>query len=519
VWVAPGPGSGTAEAATPSVPAVVAAGASRADASSYPLGSVSFRRGALYIAFLKVSDKEGSVDPSPGIVGGGTGWVQVDDGRASAAGMGMTAYVFTPATALADVALSTGTLSSVHEGMWFSVVEVASGFDAAAPIVRSKAGAGAAATGYVLPFPTTPAPDSLVVAAVAHGAVEESTPNPGWTEVAGTDLAHPYPNRSAHVIFDASEPGRSPGSTWSTAAVRRGVAVEIAGTGTQAATITLAAAGDICKDGDPCARTSDRVAEFAPDVVVTLGDLAYNDGLLAEYFNRYGGGTTPQTRWGRPSIKNITLPGYGNHDCRDFGSKQGCEDAITYFGPDTTFGTDIPGTSGSYWTVRGAWLIVHLNSAGDLGSGQATAAEIAAQNAALRDLLQADGHTCELLAWHHPRFSSGSDHGNQAFVDPWFETAYANGVEVVLSAHDHAYERFGPQDGDGHAVPGGVREFVVGTGGAPTLPFAAPEPNSKVRIQDWGILTMELRDGAYSWAFLDDETAAVDDAGSGACHA
>ena len=280
----------------------------------------------------------------------------------------------------------------------------------------------------------------------------------------------------------------------------------------------LAAAGDICKDPGDCARTSDRVAEVRPDVVVTLGDLAYNDGLLSEYLNRYGGGTTPQTSWGRPSIKEVTLPGYGNHDCRDAGTKLDCDDAVRYFGPDGSFGTDIPGTPGSYWTVRRGWLIVHLNSAGDQGSGTATAAEVDAQNSALRNLLQADGHRCELLAWHHSRYSSGSDHGNETFIDPWFDTAYANGVDVVLSAHDHDYERFAPQDGNGNAVPGGVRAFVVGTGGAPQLPFADPRPNSMVRIVDLGILQMELNDGAYTWAFLDDENGAVDDSGSGACH-
>lgn len=500
--------------AGPSAPSLVGAGSARADAQQYSLGTYSFEAGALYVAFLKLAEKESPVDATPGLVGAGTDWIQIDDGRASAAGMGLTAYRFTTAAGLAGVSLQTDLLSSVHEGFSFSIVEVASGFDPAAPIAQHKASAGPASTGHTVSLRDAPAADSLVVASFAHAAAEESAPNAGWAEVTGSDLSHPFPAQSAHVIYDASEPGRSPGSTWTTAAARRGLAIEIGAVATPG--VTLAAAGDICKESAPCTATSDRVAEFGPDFVMTLGDNVYNDGLLAEYLGRYGGGTTPQTRWGRPSIKDITLPGYGNHDCRDAGTKQGCEDAVTYFGRDRNFGTNIPGTEGSYWTVRGEWLIVQLNSAGETGT--ASAAEIASQNTALNNILAADDHTCELVAWHHARYSSGSDHGDNEFTDPWFETAHARGVDVILGAHDHDYERYDLQDGDGNPAPDGVRQFVAGTGGAPTLPFGAPKPNSQVRIQDWGILTMELWATYYSWAFLDGQTGAVEDSGTQGCH-
>ena len=218
-----GVGSGAPErahAAAPSPPTAIASGADREDLTTYALGTHSFRAGSLYIAFLKLAEKEDPVDASPGVVGTGTDWIRIDDGAASTAGMGLSAYRFAPAADRADVALSTGTLSSRHEGMWFSIVRVASGFDPSAPILRSKAGSGAAATGFTLSFPDIPAPDSLVLAAFAHAAAEASTPNAGWAEVTGSDLSHPYPAQAAHVIYDATEPGRSPGSTWATAAAR-----------------------------------------------------------------------------------------------------------------------------------------------------------------------------------------------------------------------------------------------------------------------------------------------------------
>jgi hypothetical protein len=284
--------------------------------------------------------------------------------------------------------------------------------------------------------------------------------------------------------------------------------------------ITLAAVGNICaENAGPCSTTSDQVAAAAPDVVLILGDNAYEDGLLTEYRGRYGGGTRPATRWGRPSIKRITLPAYGNHDCYDTSAKAGCDGATAYFGPDSSFGADIGGTPGSYATVEGGWLIVVLNSAGNNGSGTATAQEIAEQDEALATILQADDHTCEILAWHHPRFSSGREGSDRTFVAPWFQTAYANGVDVVLNAHHHQYERFAQQTPDAQPATNGVREFVVGTGGAPLERFGTPAANSEVRVRRYGVLTMDLsEDGTYTWRFVDDETGGVYDEGADVCH-
>jgi acid phosphatase type 7 len=285
-----------------------------------------------------------------------------------------------------------------------------------------------------------------------------------------------------------------------------------------AAGITVAAAGDLCGG---CRGTASRVAAVAPDFVVTIGDHAYSNGLLSEFRKKYGGGTVPETRWGRPTIKDITLPGYGNHDCMDYprrtgAIKQGCDGAIAYFGPDSAHGTDIPGTAGSYFTVIGDWLLVHLNSAGDQGKGVATPAEVATQNAALQDVLAADTHTCEVVVWHHPRYSSG-DNSPFPFVDPWFRSAARLGVDVVLSAHDHSYERFAPVDESGRAAADGTRQFVAGTGGANPHQFSRVDPNSQARVSSRGILTMQLRVSGYNWAFLN-EAGTVRDSGSDTCH-
>jgi hypothetical protein len=66
-------------------------------------------------------------------------------------------------------------------------------------------------------------------------------------------------------------------------------------------------------------------------------------------------------------------------------------------------------------------------------------------------------------------------------LEPLWEALYEAGADVVLSGHEHNYERFAPQDPEGRADPErGIREFVVGTGGKSHYPIVAPIANSEV---------------------------------------
>jgi hypothetical protein len=88
---------------------------------------------------------------------------------------------------------------------------------------------------------------------------------------------------------------------------------------------------------------------------------------------------------------------------------------------------------------------------------------------------------------------------------------------VVLSGHDHVYERFDPQTPTGAARPNGIREFVVGTGGRSLYPFGSPHANSAARVQAFGYLRLTLGTNAYGWQFVT-ERGEVRDAGSATCH-
>ena len=91
---------------------------------------------------------------------------------------------------------------------------------------------------------------------------------------------------------------------------------------------------------------------------------------------------------------------------------------------------------------------------------------------------------------------------------------------MVLSGHEHIYERFAPQRADGTADPArGVRQFVVGTGGAELYPLGPPIPNSEYRNNTtWGVLRLTLDQGSYSWRFVPVGGGDAMDSGTGTCH-
>jgi 3',5'-cyclic AMP phosphodiesterase CpdA len=271
--------------------------------------------------------------------------------------------------------------------------------------------------------------------------------------------------------------------------------------------ITVYAAGDIarCAYPDPAysvaADTAATVAAgLAHDpqaVVLALGDLTYPRGAMKEFTDCYA------PTWGR--FKDRTWPAPGNHEYYT-------PDAKPYF---------------AYWGARagrgyysfelGTWHIISLDS------NLAPAAH-AAQLDWLRADLAAHPARCTLAYWHHPLYSSGGHGSVPKMRDAW-KLLYDAGAELVLSGHDHDYERFAPQDADGRLDPArGIRQFVVGTGGAYPTPFLLTVAHSEVRDSNrTGVLRLRLYAGGYGWEFVESTRLssfgiAPPDRGSAACH-
>src|SRR5712691_5573882 len=271
--------------------------------------------------------------------------------------------------------------------------------------------------------------------------------------------------------------------------------------GTSAITVTppsasavLVGAGDIadCNTGGPTAALLDNIA----GTVFTAGDNAYSNGTASEFASCY------DPSWGRHKAR--TRPAPGNHD---YGTS-GATGYYNYFGALAG-----PAGLGYYSYDLGAWHILSLNSNISMSAGSA-------QETWVRADLAASTKTCTVAYWHHPRFSSGSSHGSSTMSADVFQALYDAGAEIVIVGHDHEYERFGPQTPNAVADPvWGIREFVVGTGGAGLYSFATPLPNSEVRDNtSHGVLKLTLSDGSYTWQYIPVAGNSFTDSGSGTCH-
>jgi hypothetical protein len=270
-------------------------------------------------------------------------------------------------------------------------------------------------------------------------------------------------------------------------------------TATLSPVATLVGAGDIAT----CAAQNDeataRLVERIPGTVFLAGDNVYDRGTAREYAACYG------PSWG--AFKNRTKPTPGNHEYLT----RGAASYFDYFGAAA-------GTRGQGWYAydAGTWRVYALNSNCSAIGG---CAERSAQDRWLEADLAAHPARCVLAYWHHPRFSSGM-HGNHSFMEDIWKTLYDAGADVVVSGHDHDYERFAPQTHAGRTDPQrGIREFVVGTGGAALRPFERLRPNSEVRnAVTHGVLVLTLREGGYDWRFVAVPGRAFRDSGSGNCH-
>ncbi|MEV0568750.1 discoidin domain-containing protein [Dactylosporangium sp. NPDC050588] len=264
-------------------------------------------------------------------------------------------------------------------------------------------------------------------------------------------------------------------------------------------TQTVVAVGDIsqtCVAADcPTARTAALTGQIDPARILGLGD-QQNGNDTYEDFLRYFDKT-----WG--PLKGRFHPTPGNHEYE----VTGADGYFRYFGPAAK-----PQGASWYSFDLGNWHIVSLNSEYDRNEG-------GAQLAWLRADLAATTKPCVAAYWHRPKFSSGSGHGNFPNVKPFWDALYAAGADLVLNGHDHDYERFAPQRPDGVASPAGIREFVVGTGGAGLRPFGTTVANSERRIAGThGVLRLELGTNDYAWRFVDIDGTTRDQGGPVACH-
>jgi acid phosphatase type 7 len=276
--------------------------------------------------------------------------------------------------------------------------------------------------------------------------------------------------------------------------------------------IVVAAAGDIaCEPGQSITLTSchhgavsDLLVSSGFVAVMPLGDTQYEDGALVKFQGSY------HPTWGR--VNDMAHPAVGNHEYLI----PGAAGYFDYFNGVGNF-TGLAGDrdKGYYSYDLDKWHVIVINSncsdVGGCSPGTPQYDWLAAD-------LAAHPTACTLAYWHIPLFSSGGRAAiNTRHV---WELLYNNNADVILTGHDHIYERFAPQTHAGTLdVARGLRQFVVGTGGSNHTLLPSIAANSEVRDNTtFGVLSLTLKKGSYDWRFVPEAGGVFTDSGSNACH-
>ena len=274
----------------------------------------------------------------------------------------------------------------------------------------------------------------------------------------------------------------------------------------------LAGAGDVATcTGTGDEDTADLLETMPSAGVFTIGDNVYENGLLSEFNSCY----TPS--WGRPGIKSRTRPTIGNHDYGNNSNDGG--GYFDYFNGAGNFSGPAGDRDKGYYSydVGDYWHVVVLNSECYFYPTRCSAST---QEQWLRSDLAANSSKNVIAMWHRPRWSSGPSRPGITTLQPLWQTLYDYGAELLLVGHDHQYERFAPQNAGGQAdAAHGVREIIVGTGGAEFSSLGTTAANSEVRNNVTnGVLKLRLHQSSYDWQFVHAAGGTFNDSGTDPVH-
>lgn len=266
-------------------------------------------------------------------------------------------------------------------------------------------------------------------------------------------------------------------------------------------------AGDIadCGSRPPAEVAATRTAALVPTgaTVLAPGDLAYWQADAATLRGCF------DATWGRH--REQMLVAVGNHDYVGGNTR-----AVRDHFPQASRAVSDDFFAYAMQPAPGWWLVVlDSNVAGERARAQQAWLEQALAT------IRADtgaAASCLAVMWHAPVFSSGLHRGSGEHMRPLWALVDRYQADLVLSGHEHFYERFVPLDADGHAPGDGQapRQFVVGTGGARLYGFWKPPYRSEARVMRHGVLQLILEPGGYGWRFVDVD-GSVRDAGVARC--
>jgi peptidoglycan/xylan/chitin deacetylase (PgdA/CDA1 family) len=277
--------------------------------------------------------------------------------------------------------------------------------------------------------------------------------------------------------------------------------------------------------GGDCVAASTASLLTGIDAVLPLGDDQYNCGGVSAFEQAYG------PTWGVK--RSITYPVPGDKDWTTSGGTDcpatpGAGYQQYFSSSGGAFGSALPSVvnvsdSSAYYSYNlGSWHIIALNTSPCVLNDPGFCAAGSAQDLWLQNDLAHDTATCTLAYYQNPRWAStASGSGGDSIMQQLWQDLYQGGADVVLNGDSHWYERFATMNASG-AIDNtyGVREFIVGTGGAGLEQPGTEVPTSQVlNATTHGIIKMTLHNGSYGWQFNNNGESTFTDSGSANCHA
>jgi hypothetical protein len=225
------------------------------------------------------------------------------------------------------------------------------------------------------------------------------------------------------------------------------------------------------------------IDSWNPDMFIYLGDV-YDRGTYTEFHNWYG---TRNSYFGQ--FYDITNPTVGNHEYEG----DGRADAYFYYWDN------IP----HYYSYDAAgWHFVVLDSNAEFGQLRVGTAQY---NWLVQDLANASSD-CVMVYMHHPAARMGSSGVETTVGKDFWPVFVKNGVDVLLTAHYHQYQRWHPMDNRGRVAASGTVQIVVGTGGHEVSEADDSDSRVAVLLEDepeaFGAIRFEFDSQGVSFQYI-----------------
>jgi len=252
--------------------------------------------------------------------------------------------------------------------------------------------------------------------------------------------------------------------------------------------LRFAVIGDYGTGGQPEADVAELVKSWRPDFVITTGDNNYPAGSsetidehIGQFYHQfiypYNG------QYGEGADINRFFPSLGNHDW----DSQSAQPYLNYF--------TLPENERYFEFTWGFlhFFVLDSDSREPDGVGSSSI-----QADWLQERLEASAEPWNIVYFHHAPYSSAL-HGST----DWMQWPFAEwGADLVMSGHDHTYERI-EQDG--------LIYLVNGLGGGSIYPFGTPVEGSLVRYnEDYGALMVEASPANLMILFVNRDGETID---------